>query len=151
MISLDTWLAVVFTTLNPLTGRGIAIPLGVGLGLPVVLVCVVSGITNFIQAAMVVLFIDQLGRIGFIGRYIEKKRGKKLTGLIQGKGLIYAVLLGPLLLGTFTVVLVFQALGADRRRMILYSLVSSLLLTPLIAAIAIEYKDLAQLILQSIH
>ncbi|MCL4558512.1 MAG: hypothetical protein M1491_07780 [Deltaproteobacteria bacterium] len=151
MILFDKWLVVVLTTLNPLTGRGIAIPLGIGLGLPVVLVCVVSGISNFALASIVVLFMEELERIPVIRRFAEKKRGKRMTKFIEGKGLLYAVIFGPFLLGTFSVVLVFQALGADRRRMVFYSLLSSLMLTPPIAWISIEYKDLLQFVLRTIH
>lgn len=133
MTPLDKWLAVVLTTINPLTGRGAAIPLGIGLGLPLLWVAVVSGVSNLGLAAAIILFIDRLERVPVIKTYIEKKRGKKLTRFIQSKGLFYAVTIGPLVIGTFTVVLVFQALGADRKRMLLYCLISGLIVTPIVA------------------
>lgn len=133
MTPFDKWLAVVFTTLNPLTGRGAAIPLGIGLGLPLLWVCIVSGASNFILASVIILFVERFEHIPRVRQYIEKKRGRKLTKFIQSKGLFYAVTLGPFVLGTFTVVLVFQALGADKKRMILYSLISAVILTPVIA------------------
>lgn len=133
MTSVDKWLAVIFTTINPLTGRGIALPLGIELGLPIVLVTIVSGLANFLLACVIILFIDQLEHIKWIRNYVETKRGKRLTQFIQGKGLIYSVIFGPFVLGTFTVVLVFQALGADKKRMIFYSLISSIIVTPITA------------------
>ncbi|MGB9736669.1 MAG: small multi-drug export protein [bacterium] len=133
MTYFDKWLAVILTTINPLTGRGMAIPLGIELGLPFVLVTVISALANFLMACVIILFIDQLQHIKWIKDYIEKKRGKRLTQFIQSKGLLYSVVFGPFVLGTFTVVLVFQALGADKKRMILYSLLSSIIVTPVIA------------------
>ena len=112
----EKWIAVVLATINPLTGRGITIPLGVEFGLPLIWVCVAAGISNFILAAVIILVIDKLGHIPAIKRYIEKKRGKKTTKFIEGKGLFYAVIFGPLVLGTFTVILVFQSLGTDNHR-----------------------------------
>lgn len=138
----EKWIAVVLATINPLTGRAIAIPLGIGLGLPLVWVTVAAGISNFSLATALILAIDRLEQIPVVKRYIDKKRGKRLTRFIEGKGLFYAVTFGPLALGTFTVILVFQALGTDRKRMILYSLISAILLTPLIAWVTVEYKDL---------
>ncbi len=136
MTPFDKWLAVVLTTLNPLTGRGAAIPLGIGLGLPVLWVCIASGISNFILAALLILCIDWFEHIPRIKQYIERKRSKKITKFIEGKGLLYTVILGPFVLGTFTVVLMFKALGAERKRMILYSLISAAILTPVIAWIS---------------
>jgi uncharacterized membrane protein YeaQ/YmgE (transglycosylase-associated protein family) len=141
MTLFDKWLAVVLATLNPLTGRGVAIPLGMGFGLPIVTVSLVSGLSNFVLAVVVILFIDRFDHVPWIKNYIEKKRGQKVTQFIQGKGLLYSVVLGPFVLGTFTVVLVFQALGADRKRMILYSLISAILITPLIALISPLFLD----------
>ncbi|MDA8108247.1 MAG: hypothetical protein M0015_06405 [Betaproteobacteria bacterium] len=141
MVLAEKWLAVVVATITPLTGRAVAIPLGVGFGLPSTWVFVVAGISNFILAGAIILLIDRLEHIEAVRRFIEKKRGRKMTKLIEGKGLPYAVVLGPLVLGTFTVILVFQALGADRKRMLAYSLVSALILTPLIGWIALEYKN----------
>ena len=150
MLLLEKWLAVVIATVTPLTGRAVAIPLGVGIGLPSTGVVVVAGISNFVLAAAMILAIDRLERIDAVKRYIEKKRGRKLARFIEGKGLGYAVVLGPLLLGTFTVILVFQALGADRRRMIAYSLASAMLLTPLIGWVALEYKSVLDGLLRSL-
>ena len=147
----EKWLAVVVATINPLTGRAIAIPLGVELGLPVVWVCVAAGISNFMLAATIILAIDKLEHIPAIRRYIEKKRGKLITRFIQGKGLFYTVIFGPLLLGTFTVILVFQGLGTDRKRMMVYSLISAIILTPLIAWVAIQYKDLLTNLLHNLN
>jgi uncharacterized membrane protein YeaQ/YmgE (transglycosylase-associated protein family) len=65
-----------------------------------------------------------------------------MTRFIEGKGLFYAVTLGPLVLGTFTVILVFQALGTDKQRMIMYSLLSAVIVTPLTAWIFIESRNL---------
>lgn len=148
---LEKWIAVVLATINPLTGRGIAIPLGVEFGLPLIWVCVAAGISNFILATVIILVIDKLGHIPAIKRYIEKKRGKRITKFIEGKELFYAVIFGPLLLGTFTVILVFQTLGTDKKRMIMYSLISAIILTPLIAWISIEYKDLLEDLLHNIN
>ncbi len=147
----EKWIAVVLATINPLTGRGITIPLGVEFGLPLIWVCVAAGISNFILAAVIILVIDKLGHIPAIKRYIEKKRGKRITKFIEGKGLFYAVTFGPLVLGTFTVILVFQSLGTDKKRMIIYSLISAIILTPLIAWISIEYKDLLENLLRNIN
>ena len=147
----EKWIAVVLATINPLTGRGIAIPLGVEFGLPLIWVCVAAGISNFILAAVIILAIDKLGHIPAIKRYIEKKRGRRITKFIEGKGLFYAVIFGPLVLGTFTVILVFQSLGTDKKRMIMYSLISAIILTPLIAWITIEYKDLLENLLHNIN
>lgn len=147
----EKWIAVILTTINPLTGRGIAIPLGVALDLPLIWVCVAAGISNFILATVIVLVIDKLEQIPAIKRYIEKKRGKKITKFITGKGLFYAVTFGPLVLGTFTVMLVFQALGTNRKRMIMYSLISAIILTPLIAWISIEYKNLLEELLHNLN
>ena len=133
MTLFDKWLAVVLTTFNPLTGRGVAIPLGIGFGLPVLWVCIASGTSNFIAASVVVLFVDRFEHIPRVKQFIEKKRGRRLAKFIESKGLPFAVILGPLVLGTFTVVLVFQALGADKKRMLLYSLISAVILTPAIA------------------
>jgi ABC-type sugar transport system permease subunit len=148
---LEKWTAVVLATVNPLTGRAIAIPLGVQIGLPVIWVCVAAAMSNFALAAAIILLIDRLEHVPAIKRFIEKKRGKKLTRFIEGKGLFYAVTFGPLVLGTFTVILVFQALGTDRKRMLLYSLISAIILTPLIAWIATEYKDLLQALLHKMN
>ncbi|MHB1238071.1 MAG: hypothetical protein ACYCY7_10985 [Gallionella sp.] len=147
----EKWIAVVLATINPLTGRGIAIPLGVEFGLPLIWVCVAAGISNFILAAVIILAIDKLGHIPAIKRYIEKKRGRRITKFIEGKGLFYAVIFGPLVLGTFTVILVFQSLGTDKKRMIMYNLISAIILTPLIAWITIEYKDLLENLLHNIN
>ncbi len=136
MTPFDKWLAVVLATINPLTGRGVAIPLGMEFGLPIVLVSIVSGVSNFVMAVAMVLFIDRFGNIPWIKNYIEKKRGQKVTKFIQGKGLLYSVVFGPFILGTFAVVLVFQALGADRKRMILYSLLSTIIVTPVLVWIS---------------
>lgn len=138
---LEKWLAVVVATITPLTGRAVAIPLGVGLGLPSLWVTVVAGISNFVLAGAIILLIDRLEHIEAVRRFVERKRGRRMTRFIEGKGLPYAVVLGPLVLGTFTVILVFQALGADRKRMLAYSLVSAILLTPLIGWISLEYKN----------
>jgi hypothetical protein len=138
----DKWVAVVIATITPLTGRAVAIPLGVGLGLPSIGVCVAAGISNFLLAAAIILVIDRLEHIAAVKRYIDKKRGRRIARFIQGKGLAYAVVLGPLVLGTFTVVLVFQALGADKRRMLVLSLVSAIILTPFIGWVSLEYKNL---------
>lgn len=148
---LEKWTAVVLTTVNPVTGRAIAIPLGVQIGLPVIWVYVVAAISNFVLAAVIILGIDRLEHVPAIRRFIEKKRGKKLTKFIEGKGLLYAVMFGPLVVGTFTVILVFQALGADRKRMLIYSLISAIILTPLIGWVAIEYKDLLQFLLRDMN
>lgn len=142
MSPFDKWLAVVIATVTPLTGRAVAIPVGVGLGLPSIWVCVVAGISNFLLAAAIILVIDRVEHIAAVRRYIEKKRGRKMARFIQGKGLAYAVVLGPLVLGTFTVVLVFQALGANKKRMLVLSLVSAIILTPFIGWVSLEYKDL---------
>ena len=142
MTPFDKWFAVVLTTLNPLTGRGMAIPLGLEFGLPLIPVSVVSGVTNFILAVVLVLLVDRFGHIPWMKRYIDKKRGQKITQFIQGKGLLYSVVLGPFILGTFTVVLVFQALGADRKRMILYSLLSAVLVTPVLAWISPFFAEI---------
>ena len=151
MTLFDKWLAIVLTTLNPLTGRGVAIPLGMGFGLPIVLVSVVSGLSNFVLAVFTILFIEQFGRISWVKKYIEKKRGLRITKFIQGKGLLYSVVLGPFVLGTFTVVLVFQALGADKKRMILYSFISALLVTPIIALISPLFLDVFQQYKRMLH
>jgi len=147
----EKWIAVVLTTINPLTGRGIAIPLGVELGLPLVGVCVAAGMSNFILATVIILVIDKLEHITAIKRFIERKRGKKIARFIQGKGLFYAVTFGPLVLGTFTVILVLQSLGTDKKRMIIYSLISAIILTPLIAWIFLEYKGLLGALLHNIN
>lgn len=139
---LDKWLAVVVATITPMVGRAIAIPLGVGLGLPSTGVCVVAGIGNFLLAAVIILAIGRLQHIAVVKRFIEKKRGRRMARFIEGKGLAYAVVLGPLVLGTFTVVLVLQALGADRKRMLALSLISAIILTPLIGWVSLEYKNL---------
>lgn len=133
MSAFDKWLAVVLATINPMTGRSIAIPLGLGFGLPLVPVAVVSGISNFALATALIVFIERLERLPRLKSYLDKKRGGPMTKFVQSKGLVYSVILGPLLAGTFTVVLVFQALGADKKRMILYSLISAILVTPIIA------------------
>ncbi len=138
----EKWIAVVLATVNPLTGRGVAIPLGIALGLPLISLCVVVGISNFVLATVMILVIDELEHIPVIKRFIERKRGKTITRFIEGKGLFYAVTLGPLLLGTFTVILVFQALGTDKKRMIMYSLLSAIIVTPLTAWIFIASKNL---------
>jgi len=130
---MDKWLAVVLTTVNPLTGRSVSIPLGLGLGLPLFSVSAAAAAANFALALALIVFIERLERFPRIHGYFEKKRGKTLTQFIQGRGLLYSVILGPLVLGTFTVVLVFQALGADKKRMALYSLVSAVLVTAVIA------------------
>jgi len=148
---LEKWIAVVLVTINPLTGRGIAIPLGIGLNLPFTWVCVVTGISTFILAIVIILFIDKVEQFPAIKRFIEKKRGKKITKFIEGKGLFYAVTFGPLVLGTFTVVLVFQALGTDKKRMIIYCLISAAILTPLIAWITLEYKYLLEAFMHNIN
>jgi hypothetical protein len=109
-------------------------------------VCVAAGISNFTLAATIILLIDRLEHIPAIRRYIEKKRGKRFARFIKGKGLFYAVTFRPLLLGTFTVILVFQALDTDRKRMLAYSLLSAILLTPLIAWVTIEYDLLTHLL-----
>ncbi len=146
----EKWIAVVVATINPVTGRAIAIPLGVGFGLPSIWVCVVAGISNFVLAAAIILMIDRLEQIAAVKRYIEKKRGKRLTRFIEGKGLSYAVIFGPLVLGTFTVILVFQALRTDKKRMLAYSLISAILLTPLIGWISLEYKNVLEGLLHNI-
>jgi uncharacterized membrane protein YeaQ/YmgE (transglycosylase-associated protein family) len=138
----DKLLAVILTTINPLTGRGIAIPLGIELGLPKTLVTIVSGASNFFMAVVLILLIDQLERISWIKNYVEKKRGKRITKFIEGKGLVYSVVFGPFLVGTFTIVLVFQALGSDKKRMILYSFISSLIVTPVTAWLSPLFVDL---------
>ena len=145
----EKWIAVVLATINPLTGRGIAIPLGVELGLPLIWVCIAAGISNFILATVIILIIDKLEHITAIKRFIEKKRGRKITRFIEGKGLFYAVTFGPLVLGTFSVILVIQALGTDKKRMIIYSLISAIILTPLIAWTFLEYKNLLDVLLHS--
>jgi len=150
MSPLDKWIAVVVATLNPLTGRAIAIPLGAGMGLPAVWVCVVAGVSNFVLAAAIVLLIERVEHIGPVRRFIERKRGKRLARFVQGKGLGYAVVLGPLLLGTFTVILVFQALGADKKRMLVYSLLSAILLTPLIGWTSLQYKNVLEELVRSL-
>lgn len=147
----EKWIAVVVATINPLTGRAIAIPLGVELGLPVFWVCVAAAISNFMLAAFIILVIDKLEHITAIRRFIEKKRGNRITRFIEGKGLFYAVTFGPLVLGTFTVILVFQSLGTDKKRMIAYSLISAIILTPVIAWVAIEYKDLLTSLLHNLN
>ena len=147
----EKWIAVVLTTINPLTGRGIAIPLGITLGLPLVWMCVVVGVSNFMLATVMILVIDELEHIPSIKRFIERKRGKTITRFIEGKGLFYAVTLGPLLLGTFTVILVFQALGTDKKRMIMYSLLSAIIVTPLTAWIFIESKNLLRGLLHNVN
>ncbi|MCL5878937.1 MAG: hypothetical protein M1428_03960 [Deltaproteobacteria bacterium] len=151
MTPFDKWLAVVLTTLNPLTGRGVAIPLGIEFGLPIVLVSLVSGVTNFILAVALVLFVDRFGHIPWIRKYIDRKRGHKVTQFIQGKGLLYSVVLGPFILGTFAVVLVFQALGADRKRMILYSLLSAVIVTPVLAWISPLFVDILNQYKRMLH
>lgn len=138
------WLAVILATINPLTGRAIAIPLGLSLGLPFVDVCLVSGLSNFLLAAAMVLILARIEHIPAVQRVIKKKRGQRLTKFIEGKGLGYAVVLGPFLLGTFTVALVFQGLGADRKRMILYCLLSALIVTPIVGWISMSYKGVVQ-------
>lgn len=138
------WLAVILATVNPLTGRAIAIPLGLSLGLPFVDVCLVSGLSNFLLAASIVLVLARIEHIPAVQRFIEKKRGQRLTKFIEGKGLAYAAILGPFLLGTFTVALVFQSLGANKRRMLLYCLVSTLIVTPIVGWISLSYKGLMQ-------
>jgi nicotinamide riboside transporter PnuC len=138
----DKWVAVVVATITPLTGRAVAIPLGVGLGLPAIGVCVAAGISNVLLAAAIILVIERLEQIAALRRYIEKKRGRRIARFIQGKGLAYAVVLGPLVLGTFTVVLVFQALGTDKKRMLVLSMLSAIILTPLIGWVSLEYKNL---------
>lgn len=140
MSLLDKWLLVIAATVTPLAGRAVAIPLGFGLGLPSAWVFVVAGISNFALAGAIILLLDRMQRIDAVRRFVARKRGRRLTRFIEGRGLPYAIVLGPLVLGTFTVVLVFQALGADRRRMLAYSLLSALILTPLIGWIALEYK-----------
>ncbi len=143
----EKWITVVVATVNPLTGRAGAILLGIDGGLPWLPVCIVAAISNFLLAAALVLAIDRVDHIPAIRRFIERKRGKKMTRFIQGKGLFYAVFLGPLLLGTFTVVIIFQSLGTNKRRMITYSLVSAIALTPLIAWVSLEAKDFMQALL----
>ncbi len=133
MTPFDKWLAVVFATVNPLAGRSVSIPLGLGLGLPLLSVSAVAGVANFALAAALIFSIERLERFPRIHAYLEKKRGQKLTRFIQGRGLLYSVILGPLMLGTFTIVPVFQALGADKKRMLLYSLVSAVLVTAIFA------------------
>lgn len=64
MTHFDKWLVIVLTTVNPLTGRGVAIPLGMGFGFPIVIVSIVSGLSNFVLAVFLILFIEQFGRIG---------------------------------------------------------------------------------------
>ncbi len=142
MTPIDKWIAVVLATINPLTGRGLAIPLGIEFGLPVVLVAVVSGVSNFGLAAAMILLIDRFGHIPWIKNYIDKKRGQKITKFIQGKGLLYSVVFGPFVLGTFTVILVFQSLGANKKRMLLYSLISTMLITPVLAWISPLFVDI---------
>lgn len=139
---IEKWIAVIVATVNPITGRAIAIPLGVGLGLPAVWVYVVAGISNFAVAAAIILTIDWLEQFAAVRRFVERKRGKRMTRFIQSQGLSYAVVFGPLVLGTFTVILAFQALGANKKRMITYSLASAIILTPLIGWIALAYKNL---------
>ncbi len=151
MTPFDKWLAVVLATINPLTGRGVAIPLGMEFGLPIVLVSLVSGVSNFVMAIAMVLFIDRFGNIPWIKNYIEKKRGQKITKFIQGKGLLYSVVLGPFILGTFAVVLVFQALGADKKRMILYSLLSTIIVTPVLAWISPLFVDVLNQYKRMLH
>ena len=102
-------------------------------------------------AAAIILVIDTLEHITAIRRSIEKKRGKRITRFIAGNGLFYAVTFGPLLLGTFTVILVFQSLGTDKKRMMIYSLLSAIILTPVIAWVAIEYKDLLTSLLHNLN
>jgi len=154
----DKWLAVILTTINPLTGRGIAIPLGLGLGLPVFWIGIVTAVSNFIMATAIILFIDQLKYVPGIKQFIERKRGRSITRFMQGKGLFYTVVLGPLVLGTFTVVIVLQTLGANKKRMILYSLISALILTPLLVWVAPifldifkEYENILQALLPGVH
>ncbi|MDA8094080.1 MAG: hypothetical protein M0T84_09250 [Betaproteobacteria bacterium] len=147
MDAFGKWIAVVLATVNPLTGRAGAILLGIGGGLPWLPVCIVAAISNFLLAAAIILAIDRVDHIPVIQRFIERKRGRKMTRFIEGKGVFYAVFLGPLLLGTFTVVLIFQALGTDKRRMITYSLVSAIALTPLIAWVSLEAKDFVEALL----
>ncbi len=142
MTPFDKWLAVVLTTINPLTGRGIAIPLGIEFGLPVVLVALVSGLSNFVLAVAMILLLDRFGHIPWIKKYVEKKRGQKLTKFIQGKGLLYSVVFGPFVLGTFSVILVFQGLGADKKRMLVYSLISTIMVTPVLAWISPLFVDI---------
>ena len=141
------YLAVILATINPLTGRAVAIPLGLGLGLPFVDVCLVSGLSNFLMAATIVLVLARIEHIPAVQRYIEKKRGQRLTRFIEGKGLGYAVILGPFLLGTFAISMVFQGLGADRKRMILYCLISTLIVTPIVGWISLGYEGLMRALL----
>ncbi len=138
----DKWMTVVFTTINPLTGRGVSIPLGIGFGLPAVWLTFVVGLANFLVAVIMVFLINRLESVPRIKAYIDKKRGKTLTKFVTGKGLFYAVVIGPFLIGTFATVLAFQALGANKKRMVFYSLISTIIITPVLVWIFREYKDL---------
>jgi len=131
------YLGVALAAIFPWGEELVAIPLGIGLGLPPIWVVAVALPCNYIPA----LLISALFKIGerhpTLIRWLHKLRGERIKRLLNRWGLLGVVLIAPWA-GVYATVATMEVLGMGRRRLHL-AIIWSLVLYALVFATAAHF------------
>ena len=120
------YLGVALTAMSPVGEELIAIPLGVGLGLPALLVAALALPCNYIPALVISALFKAGERKPRVVRWLQRLRRERVRRILDRYGLIGVILVTPWV-GVYATVTTLELLGMDRRRLHL-TVLSSLVL-----------------------
>ncbi|MCX6000009.1 MAG: small multi-drug export protein [Chloroflexi bacterium] len=110
------YLAVALTAMSPIGEELVAIPLGVGLGLPVLPTVILAFICNLIPVAAVSALVRVAQRNRRIAGWLQKLRRERIKRILGRCGAAGVILVTPWV-GVYATVATLEVLGMPRRRL----------------------------------
>ena len=131
------YLPVALVAMAPWGEELIAIPLGIGLGLPSAAAAAIAGFFNYLPA----LTISLLFKLGLtsprLGAWLQRLRHRRIRRILDRYGLVGVILVAPWV-GVYATVATLEIMGMNRVRLQL-AIIVSLVLYAVIVACAAHY------------
>lgn len=104
----------------------LAVPAAIAMGLDPVSAIVWPALGNYLPVPLIVFFYARLRELPRVGPWLERRAGSRAKRLLDRYGAWFILLATPWI-GVWAVAATVQALGMDRNKLLVYSLVSIVL------------------------
>ncbi len=104
----------------------VAVPAAIAMGLDTVSAIVWPAFGNYLPVPLIVFFYARLRKLPRVGPWLERRASSRAKRLLDRYG-AWLILLATPWIGVWAVAATVQALGMDRNKLLVYSLVSIVL------------------------
>jgi Na+-translocating ferredoxin:NAD+ oxidoreductase RnfA subunit len=110
----------------------LAVPAALAMGLDTLSAIVWPALGNYAPVPLIVFFYAQLRKLPRVGPWLERRASSRAKRLLDWHG-VWFILLATPWIGVWAVAATVQALGMDRNKLLVYSLVSIVLYATMLA------------------